>query len=110
MTAPLTERAEFETWCAIAFPSSPLTRHPDAPEFYDGVLASWTWLTWQAARSAAPAVDARDAAAARYEYVRKLNPRQFTELYIRNLNGQGAFDDLVDAAMSPVSQPGKEKP
>ena len=33
---------------------------------------------------------------ARYEYVRRISPRAFTELYKANLNGDGAFDDLVD--------------
>lgn len=33
---------------------------------------------------------------ARYEYVRRLNTRQFAELYQRNIRGEGAFDDLVD--------------
>jgi len=32
-----------------------------------------------------------------YEKLRKLNPRQFTELHAKNLAGQGAFDDLVSA-------------
>lgn len=34
--------------------------------------------------------------AERYEIVRNLNPRQFAELYARNLAGEGAFDVLVD--------------
>lgn len=38
--------------------------------------------------------------AKRYEFVRTLNPRQFTELWTRNINDQGFFDDLVDAAMA----------
>ncbi len=38
--------------------------------------------------------------AARYHYVRTLNPRQFAELCTRNIAGEGAFDDLVDAAMT----------
>ena len=32
----------------------------------------------------------------RYEKLRKLSPRQFADLYQRNLNGEGHFDDLVD--------------
>ena len=32
----------------------------------------------------------------RYEYVRRLNPRQFAELYRVNIRGGVAFDDLVD--------------
>jgi hypothetical protein len=32
----------------------------------------------------------------RYETVRKLTPRQFADLYQRNLNGEGTFDDIVD--------------
>ena len=35
-------------------------------------------------------------AAQRYEKVRCLNPRQFKELWDRNIRGEGAFDDLVD--------------
>ena len=35
--------------------------------------------------------------AVRYEKLRKLNPRQFAELYERNIKGEGLFDDLVDA-------------
>lgn len=34
--------------------------------------------------------------AERYEKLRVLNPRQFAELYERNLAGDGAFDALVD--------------
>ena len=33
---------------------------------------------------------------ARYEYVRRLSPRAFADLYQANINGEGAFDDLVD--------------
>lgn len=33
----------------------------------------------------------------RYEKLRKLTPRAFTELWQRNLNGDVRFDDLVDA-------------
>lgn len=36
---------------------------------------------------------------ARYEYVRKLNPRQFAKLYLQNLDGHGTFDDIVDRAI-----------
>lgn len=36
---------------------------------------------------------------ARYEYVRKLNVRQFQEIFIRNLSGEYHFDDLIDAAI-----------
>jgi hypothetical protein len=59
----------------------------------------------QADPAALPVEAERDApveshlAHARYEYVRKLSPRQFTELWTRNINGEGAFDDLVDAAI-----------
>lgn len=42
----------------------------------------------------------------RYEHVRRLNPRQFTELFDRSLRGEGAFDDLVDAA---IDQPEESK-
>lgn len=33
----------------------------------------------------------------RYEQVRRLNARQFTELSRSNLKGEGRFDDLVDS-------------
>lgn len=36
----------------------------------------------------------------RYEFVRKLKPREFAELCRRNISGEGTFDDLVDAARS----------
>lgn len=42
------------------------------------------------------ALDGVVAMAERYEIVRNLNPRQFAELYARNLAGEGAFDALVD--------------
>lgn len=34
----------------------------------------------------------------RYEFVRRLNPRQFAELYQRNISENIPFDELVDAA------------
>ena len=33
---------------------------------------------------------------ARYEYLRRLNPRQFMELYKANNSGEGTFDELID--------------
>ena len=36
--------------------------------------------------------------ALRYEVLRKLNPRQYAELYKRNMDGEN-FDDMVDALM-----------
>lgn len=42
------------------------------------------------------ALDGVVVMAERYEAVRLLNPRQFAELYARNLAGEGAFDELVD--------------
>lgn len=42
------------------------------------------------------ALDKVTEMAERYEIVRNLNPRQFAELYARNLAGEGAFDALVD--------------
>ena len=33
----------------------------------------------------------------RYEKVRRMNPRQFSNLVLLNSRGEGAFDDLVDA-------------
>ena len=32
----------------------------------------------------------------RYEKLRKLNPRQFEELYLKNIQTGKKFDDLVD--------------
>jgi len=60
-----------------------------------------------AARSATAATDRPDWArqlpgaelydrAARYEYIRTLNPRQFAALYNEALMGVHQFDDLVD--------------
>ncbi len=40
--------------------------------------------------------EALKIAHARYECVRCLSPRSFTELWNANLSGGGAFDDLVD--------------
>jgi hypothetical protein len=37
---------------------------------------------------------------ARYEYLRRLTPRQFAELHERNIKGEGRFDELVDGAIS----------
>lgn len=41
----------------------------------------------------------------RYEFIRKLNPMCFAELYQRNINGEGAFDDLIDAEMAREDAP-----
>ncbi len=41
-----------------------------------------------------------ESAEARYEYVRRLNVQEFAELYGRHLRGEGAFVDLVDAALA----------
>jgi len=30
-----------------------------------------------------------------YDYIRTLNPRQFTDLWTRNVSGEGAFDELL---------------
>lgn len=35
-----------------------------------------------------------------YEFIRTLNPRQFADLYQRNLSGEGTFDDIVRVAMN----------
>ena len=35
--------------------------------------------------------------AARYNYVRTMNPREFSALWEVNLRGEQRFDDLVDA-------------
>lgn len=40
---------------------------------------------------------------ARYEYLRKLNPRQFTELYQQNISTAVPFDTLVDEARAPTA-------
>jgi len=37
-------------------------------------------------------------ARARYEYLRKLNPREFAALWARNIETGTHFDDLVDQA------------
>ena len=34
--------------------------------------------------------------AALYEKIRRLNPREFADLYERNIRGEGNFDDLVN--------------
>lgn len=36
---------------------------------------------------------------ARYEFIRKLHPHEFACLWRKNINGEGLFDDLIDAAM-----------
>lgn len=33
----------------------------------------------------------------RYETVRKMTPREFHDLYLRNLSGEASFDKLVDS-------------
>jgi len=38
--------------------------------------------------------------AARYEYVRKMSPAEFAELYAQNLKTGVPFDDLVDAGIA----------
>lgn len=35
----------------------------------------------------------------RYEYIRRLRPREFEILWMKNLQGEGTFDQLVDAAI-----------
>ena len=40
-------------------------------------------------------IKAQDKAAL-YEKLRKLNPREFADLYERNIRGEGNFDDLVN--------------
>lgn len=44
------------------------------------------------------AIRQRDAAVARYEYLRRLNVPQFQDLFVRCLKGE-RFDDMVDAAI-----------
>jgi hypothetical protein len=39
-------------------------------------------------------------ALARYEYLRTFNPRQFKDLWQRNVRGEGSFDQLVDEAIA----------
>lgn len=40
----------------------------------------------------------------RYEKLRKLSPRQFADLHARNIAGEAAFDDLVDALPMPSTR------
>lgn len=40
----------------------------------------------------------------RYEYIRKLNPHKFANLWRKNINGEGLFNDLVDAAIKENQQ------
>lgn len=37
-----------------------------------------------------------EAPHARYEQVRKFTPKQFLQVYIANLHGNGSFDELID--------------
>jgi hypothetical protein len=39
----------------------------------------------------------------RYEYLRTLAPVYYSDLWSRNINGEGSFDDLVDAAIKERS-------
>jgi ribosomal protein L20 len=48
--------------------------------------------------------------AERYEIVRRLNPREFRELWMENLNGKGRFDDLVDARATPNAESSNSRP
>jgi hypothetical protein len=43
-----------------------------------------------------------------YEILRRLNVPQFKELYMRNIKGEGRFDDLV-AAIDALAQPTQEQ-
>lgn len=45
----------------------------------------------------------RDAAVARYEYLRRLNVQQFQKLYLNCLNG-ARFDDQVDAGIDALEE------
>ena len=45
----------------------------------------------------------RDAAVARYEYVRRLNVPRFQELFVRCFKGE-RFDDLVDAGINALEE------
>ena len=47
-----------------------------------------------------PELEAMKLAAARYEFVRKLNLQQFADIYKRSIAGVGRFDDLVDQEMA----------
>jgi len=42
--------------------------------------------------------------AARYEIIRKLNPRQFTELYRANMWDGRSFDDVVDELVARAAK------
>lgn len=50
----------------------------------------------EAIRSILAALKAAQAGHTRYETVRKMNPRQFADVWEKALNGQ-RFDDLIDA-------------
>ena len=50
-------------------------------------------------------LDDANKRAALYEKLRRLNPRQFAELYMQSLDGPARFDDLV-ASLSSEKQRG----
>lgn len=52
-----------------------------------------------ALRRRAEEVEALRADAERYQGLRKFNPRQFADLWQRNIAGEGRFDALVDDAI-----------
>lgn len=48
------------------------------------------------AKAALAAIKAAQEDAERYRHVRRLSPRAFTEIHMRNIAGEGLFDDLID--------------
>lgn len=42
---------------------------------------------------------------ARYEALRCLNPREYTDMWRRNLAGEGRFDELVDELVKAKNEP-----
>ncbi|CAL62444.1 Hypothetical protein HEAR2313 [Herminiimonas arsenicoxydans] len=60
----------------------------------------------QSQQSPVQASEPVNDAARRYEIVRRLNVRQFSQLYNQNIAGQGNFDDLVDQLGKQASDAG----
>lgn len=62
-----------------------------------------THYIFNAGRAAAAGAGDTEQNASRYQFVRTLSPRAFTEMFMANISGLGAFDDLVDAAMQALA-------
>jgi hypothetical protein len=67
---------------------------PPATEVHD--LKQRIHSLTMAARQAEASIAELKTNARRYMHVRRLNVRQFSDLYVANLNGKGPFDALVD--------------